>query len=156
VLVAGATFAGYAVAWTRFSLSHQDDTSRHQAGDFESRIGDYMMRVYEGVRPLRPTPIVVCISEVLGATSGCATSRRRFAKAGYYAVDRSCSSARGHGSFEYSGHHEDRLAVRASSCSATSQPRGRGRSGRGAGRRAGVTGCAGAVDGLPGRGTIQT
>jgi len=50
------------------------DTTGIQAGDFEVKIGDYMMPVYEA-RPASggPTPIVVCISEVWACTNGCVT-----------------------------------------------------------------------------------
>jgi len=63
------------------------DTTGIQAGDFEVKIGDYMMPVYEA-RPASggPTPIVVCISEVWGVHEWVRDVTRRFAKAGYYAV----------------------------------------------------------------------
>ena len=88
VLVAGATFAGYAVAVDKvLAQAIKTDTTGIQAGDFEVKIGDYMMPVYEA-RPASggPAPIVVCISEIWGVHEWVRDVTRRFAKAGYYAV----------------------------------------------------------------------
>src|SRR5437016_9346188 len=88
VLVAGATFAGYAVAVDKvLAQAIKTDTTGIQAGDFEVKIGDYMMPVYEA-RPAAggPAPIVVCISEIWGVHEWVRDVTRRFAKAGYYAV----------------------------------------------------------------------
>jgi carboxymethylenebutenolidase len=86
--VGGATFAGYAVAVDKaLAQAIKTDTTGIQAGDFEVKIGDYMMPVYEA-RPAAdgPAPIVVCISEVWGVHEWVRDVTRRFAKAGYYAV----------------------------------------------------------------------
>ncbi|HWM79242.1 MAG TPA: dienelactone hydrolase family protein [Methylomirabilota bacterium] len=88
VLVAGATFAGYAVAVDKvLAQAIKTDTTGIQAGDFEVKIGDYMMPVYEA-RPASggPAPIVVCISEIWGVHEWVRDVTRRFAKDGYYAV----------------------------------------------------------------------
>jgi carboxymethylenebutenolidase len=88
VLVAGATFAGYAVAVDKvLAQAIKTDTTGIQAGDFEVKIGDYMMPVYEA-RPASggPAPIVVCISEIWGVHEWVRDVTRRFAKAGYFAV----------------------------------------------------------------------
>ncbi len=86
--VGGATFAGYAVAVEKvLAQAVKTDTVGIQAGDFEVKIGDYMMPVYEA-RPTagQPAPIVVCISEIWGVHEWVRDVTRRFAKAGYYAV----------------------------------------------------------------------
>jgi len=83
-----ATFAGYAVGVEKaFGQVVKTDTTGITAGDFEVRIGDYNMPVYEA-RPASggPAPIVVCISEVWGVHEWVRDVTRRFAKAGYYAV----------------------------------------------------------------------
>jgi carboxymethylenebutenolidase len=83
-----ATFAGYAVGVEKaLAQAVKTDTSGITAGDFEVKIGDYGMPVYEA-RPASggPTPIVVCISEVWGVHEWVRDVTRRFAKAGYYAV----------------------------------------------------------------------
>jgi carboxymethylenebutenolidase len=88
MLVAGATFAGYAVAVDKvLAQAIKTDTAGIQAGDAEVKIGDYMMPVYEA-RPASggPAPIVVCISEIWGVHEWVRDVTRRFAKAGYYAV----------------------------------------------------------------------
>lgn len=83
-----ATFAGYAVG-VEIALAQavKTDTSGIAAGDFEVKIGDYAMPVYEA-RPASggPAPIVVCISEVWGVHEWVRDVTRRFAKAGFYAV----------------------------------------------------------------------
>jgi carboxymethylenebutenolidase len=83
-----ATFAGYAVGVEKaFGQVVKTDTTGIMAGDFEVKIGDYGMPVYEA-RPASggPAPIVVCISEVWGVHEWVRDVTRRFAKAGYYAV----------------------------------------------------------------------
>jgi carboxymethylenebutenolidase len=83
-----ATFAGYAVGVKKaLAQAVKTDTSGITAGDFEVKIGDYNMPVYEA-RPASggPAPIVVCISEVWGVHEWVRDVTRRFAKAGYYAV----------------------------------------------------------------------
>jgi carboxymethylenebutenolidase len=83
-----ATFAGYAVGVEKaFGQVVKTDTTGITAGDFEVKIGDYSMPVYEA-RPASggPAPIVVCISEVWGVHEWVRDVTRRFAKAGYYAV----------------------------------------------------------------------
>jgi carboxymethylenebutenolidase len=83
-----ATFAGYAVGVEKaLAQAVKTDTSGITAGDFEVKIGDYSMPVYEA-RPASggPAPIVVCISEVWGVHEWVRDVTRRFAKAGYYAV----------------------------------------------------------------------
>ena len=89
VLQAGsATFAGYAVGVDKaLAQAITTDTSGIAAGEFEVKIGDYGMPVYEA-RPAAggPVPIVVCVSEVWGVHEWVRDVTRRFAKAGYYAV----------------------------------------------------------------------
>jgi carboxymethylenebutenolidase len=89
VLQAGsATFAGYAVGVDKaLAQAITTDTSGIAAGEFEVKIGDYGMPVYEA-RPAAggPAPIVVCISEIWGVHEWVRDCTRRFAKAGYYAV----------------------------------------------------------------------
>jgi len=90
VLRAGGalTFAGYAVGVEKaLAQAIKTDTDGLAAGDFEVKIGDYAMPVYEA-RPASgaPAPIVVCISEIWGVHEWVRDVTRRFAKAGYYAV----------------------------------------------------------------------
>jgi carboxymethylenebutenolidase len=88
LVAGGATFAGYAVAVDKaLAQAIKTDTTGIQAGDFEVKIGDYMMPVYEA-RPASggPAPIVVCISEIWGVHEWVRDVTRRFAKAGYCAV----------------------------------------------------------------------
>ena len=83
-----ATFAGYAVGVDKaLAQAIKTDTSGIAAGEFEVKIGDYGMPVYEA-RPGAggPAPIVVCISEIWGVHEWVRDVTRRFAKAGYYAV----------------------------------------------------------------------
>jgi carboxymethylenebutenolidase len=83
-----ATVAGYAVGVEKaLAQAVKTDTSEITAGDFEVKIGDYSMPVFEA-RPASggPAPIVVCISEVWGVHEWVRDVTRRFAKAGYYAV----------------------------------------------------------------------
>src|SRR5678815_5226936 len=66
--VGGATFAGYAVGVEKaLAQAITTDTSGIAAGEFEVKIGDYGMPVYEA-RPAAggPAPIVVCVSEIWG------------------------------------------------------------------------------------------
>ena len=88
LLVAGSTFAGYALAAdTVLAQAIKTDTDGLAAGEFEVRIGDYGMPVYEA-RPTSGTghPIVVVSSEIWGVHEYIRDSTRRFAKAGYHAV----------------------------------------------------------------------
>lgn len=88
LLVAGSTFAGYALAAdTVLAQAIKTDTDGLAAGEFEVRIGDYGMPVYEA-RPASGTghPIVLVISEIWGVHEYIRDSTRRFAKAGYHAV----------------------------------------------------------------------
>lgn len=88
VLVAGSTFAGYALAAdTVLAQAIKTDTDGLAAGEFEVRIGDYGMPVYEA-RPASGTghPIVLVISEIWGVHEYIRDSTRRFAKVGYHAV----------------------------------------------------------------------
>lgn len=88
LLVAGSTFAGYALAAdTVLAQAIKTDTAGLAAGEFEVRIGDYGMPVYEA-RPASGTghPIVLVISEVWGVHEYIRDSARRFAKVGYHAV----------------------------------------------------------------------
>jgi len=87
--VAGAaTFAGYAVGVEKaLAQAVTTDTTGITAGDFEVKIGDYGMPVYEARPALGPAaPIVICISEIWGVHEWIRDVTRRFAKAGYYAV----------------------------------------------------------------------
>jgi carboxymethylenebutenolidase len=84
----GATFAGYAAGVDKaLAQAITTDTAGLAAGDFEVKIGDYAMPVYEA-RPAAggPAPIVVCISEIWGVHEWIRDCARRFAKAGYYAI----------------------------------------------------------------------
>lgn len=88
LLVAGSTFAGYALAAdTVLAQAIKTDTDGLAAGDFQVKIGDYDLPVYEA-RPAagKDHPIVLVISEVFGVHEYIRDSTRRFAKAGYYAV----------------------------------------------------------------------
>jgi carboxymethylenebutenolidase len=88
LLVAGSTFAGYALAAdTVLAQAIKTDTVGLAAGEFEVRIGDYGMPVYEA-RPASGTghPIVLVISEIWGVHEYIRDSTRRFAKVGYHAV----------------------------------------------------------------------
>jgi carboxymethylenebutenolidase len=88
LLLAGSTFAGYALAAdTVLAQAIKTDTDGLAAGEFEVRIGDYGMPVYEA-RPASGTghPIVLVISEIWGVHEYIRDSTRRFAKAGYHAV----------------------------------------------------------------------
>jgi carboxymethylenebutenolidase len=83
-----ATFVGYAVGVEKaLAQAVRTDTTGITEGDFEVKIGDYGLPVYEA-RPASgpPAPIVVCISEIWGLHEWVRDVTRRFAKAGYYAV----------------------------------------------------------------------
>lgn len=83
-----ATFAGYAVGVDKvLAQAIKTDTTGIAAGDFEVKIGDYAMPVYEARPASGPAaPIVVCLSEIWGVHEWVRDVTRRFAKAGYYAV----------------------------------------------------------------------
>jgi carboxymethylenebutenolidase len=86
--VSGGTFAGYAVAADPvLAQAIKTDTTGIAAGEFEVKIGDYGMPVYEA-RPASGTghPIILVISEIWGVHEYIRDSTRRFAKAGYYAI----------------------------------------------------------------------
>ena len=86
--VGGATFAGYALAAdTVLAQVIKTDTEGLAAGDFQVKIGDYSMPVYEA-RPASGSnhPIILVISEIWGVHEWVKDCTRRFAKRGYYAV----------------------------------------------------------------------
>src|SRR2546425_529904 len=86
--VGGATFAGYALAPdATLAQVVKIDTAGLVAGDFQVKIGDYSMPVYEA-RPAsgKDHPIILVISEIWGVHEYIRDCTRRFAKAGYYAV----------------------------------------------------------------------
>src|SRR5512134_1924683 len=87
-LVAGATFAGYALSVdTVLAQAIKTDTAGLVAGDQQVAIGSYNMPVYEA-RPASggPAPIVLVISEIWGVHEYIKDCTRRFAKDGFYAV----------------------------------------------------------------------
>ena len=86
--VGGATFAGYALAAdTVLAQVIKTDTDGLAAGDFQVKIGDYSMPVYEA-RPASGSnhPIMLVISEIWGVHEWVKDCTRRFAKQGYHAV----------------------------------------------------------------------
>jgi len=86
--VSGGTFAGYAVAADPvLGQAIKTDTTGITAGEFEVKIGDYGMPVYEA-RPASGSghPIILVISEIWGVHEYIRDSTRRFAKEGYYAI----------------------------------------------------------------------
>jgi len=86
--VGGATFVGYAVGVEKvLAQAIKTDTTGIVAGDYEVKIGDYNMPVYEA-RPATGSghPIILAISEVLGVHEWIKDVTRRFAKAGYCCV----------------------------------------------------------------------
>jgi carboxymethylenebutenolidase len=86
--VSGGTFAGYAVAADPvLGQAIKTDTTGIAAGEFEVKIGDYGMPVYEA-RPASGSghPIILVISEIWGVHEYIRDSTRRFAKEGYYAI----------------------------------------------------------------------
>ena len=88
VLVAGGTFAGYAIAADPIlAQAIKADTQGIVAGEHEVKIGDYAMPVYEA-RPQSGTnhPVLLVISEIWGVHEYIRDSTRRFAKEGFHAV----------------------------------------------------------------------
>src|SRR6266542_2537127 len=86
--VGGATFAGYGrAADTVLAQVIKTDTDGLAAGDFQVKIGDYSMPVYEA-RPASGSnhPILLVIYEVWGVHEWVKDCTRRFAKQGYHAV----------------------------------------------------------------------
>jgi hypothetical protein len=86
--VSGGTFAGYAVAADPvLGQAIKTDTTGIAAGEFEVKIGNYGMPVYEA-RPASGSghPIILVISEIWGVHEYIRDSTRRFAKEGYYAI----------------------------------------------------------------------
>ncbi|MET0852007.1 MAG: dienelactone hydrolase family protein [Candidatus Rokuibacteriota bacterium] len=87
-LVAGATFAGYAMSVdTVLAQAIKTDTDGLVAGDQQVAIGSYNMPVYEA-RPASggPAPIILVISEIWGVHEYIRDCTRRFAKEGFYAM----------------------------------------------------------------------
>jgi len=88
VLVAGGTFAGYAMGVeTVLAQAIKTDTQGLVAGDQHVAVGGVQVPVYEA-RPAtgKDHPILVVISEVWGVHEYIKDSARRFAKVGYHAV----------------------------------------------------------------------
>jgi carboxymethylenebutenolidase len=88
VLVAGGTFAGYAMGVeTVLAQAIKTDTDGLVAGDQQVQVAGVGVPVYEA-RPAtgKDHPIVVVISEIWGVHEYIKDTTRRFAKAGYYAV----------------------------------------------------------------------
>ena len=88
VLVAGGTFAGYAMGVeTVLAQAIKTDTQGLVAGDQPVTVGGVQVPVYEA-RPAtgKDHPILVVISEIWGVHEYIKDSARRFAKAGYHAV----------------------------------------------------------------------
>jgi len=87
--VGGATFVGYALAAdTVLAQAIKTDTDGLAAGDFQVKIGDYNMPVYEA-RPASGSnhPVILVISEIWGVHEWVQDCTRRFAKQGYVEVD---------------------------------------------------------------------
>ena len=88
VLVAGGTFAGYALGVeTVLAQAIKTDTEGLVAGDQQVVVGGVNVPVYEA-RPAtgKDHPILLVISEIWGVHEYIKDSTRRFAKAGFYAV----------------------------------------------------------------------
>ena len=88
MLVAGGTFAGYALAVEKvLAQAIRTDTDGLVAGDQQVTVGDVKVPVYEA-RPAsgKDHPIVLVISEIWGVHEYIKDTTRRFAKAGFYAV----------------------------------------------------------------------
>jgi hypothetical protein len=88
VLVAGSTFAGYALSVeTVLAQAIKTDTDGLVAGDQQVTIDGVNVPVYEA-RPAtgKDHPIILVISEIWGVHEYIKDSTRRFAKAGYYAI----------------------------------------------------------------------
>jgi carboxymethylenebutenolidase len=88
MLVAGGTFAGYALGVEKvLAQAIKTDTQGLVAGDQQVPVGGVNVPVYEA-RPAagKDHPIVVVISEIWGVHEYIKDTARRFAKAGFYAV----------------------------------------------------------------------
>jgi carboxymethylenebutenolidase len=88
VLVAGGTFAGYAMSVeTVLAQAIKTDTDGLVAGDQQVPVGGVNVPVYEA-RPAtgKDHPIILVISEIWGVHEYIRDSTRRFAKAGFYAI----------------------------------------------------------------------
>ncbi len=88
VLVAGGTFAGYAMGVeTVLAQAIKTDTQGLVAGDQHVPVGGVNVPVYEA-RPAtgKDHPIILVISEIWGVHEYIKDSTRRFAKAGFYAI----------------------------------------------------------------------
>ena len=88
VLVAGGTFAGYALSVeTVLAQAIKTDTDGLVAGDQQVPVGRVMVPVYEA-RPAtgKDHPILLVISEIWGVHEYIRDCTRRFAKAGFYAI----------------------------------------------------------------------
>ena len=88
VLVAGSTFAGYALSVeTVLAQAIKTDTDGLVAGDQQVPVAGVNVPVYEA-RPATGTghPILLVISEIWGVHEYIKDCTRRFAKAGYHAV----------------------------------------------------------------------
>jgi carboxymethylenebutenolidase len=88
VLVAGGTFAGYALSVeTVLAQAIKTDSDGLVAGDQQVPVGGVQVPVYEA-RPAtgKDHPIIIVISEIWGVHEYIRDCTRRFAKAGYCAV----------------------------------------------------------------------
>jgi carboxymethylenebutenolidase len=88
VLVAGGTFAGYAMSVeTVLAQAIKTDTDGLVAGDQQVPVGGVNVPVYEA-RPAtgKDHPIILVISEIWGVHEYIKDATRRFAKARYYAI----------------------------------------------------------------------
>jgi carboxymethylenebutenolidase len=88
MLVAGGTFAGYALGVEKvLAQAIKTDTDGLVAGDQQVTVGDVKVPVYEA-RPASGSghPIILVISEIWGVHEYIKDTTRRFAKAGFYAV----------------------------------------------------------------------
>jgi carboxymethylenebutenolidase len=88
MLVAGGTFAGYALGVEKvLAQAIKTDTDGLAAGDQHVEVGGVKVPVYEA-RPASGSghPIILVISEIWGVHEYIKDTTRRFAKAGFYAV----------------------------------------------------------------------
>jgi carboxymethylenebutenolidase len=88
MLVAGGTFAGYALSVeTVLAQAIKTDTAGLAAGDQHVMVGGVNVPVYEA-RPATGTdhPIILVISEIWGVHEYIRDCTRRLAKAGFYAI----------------------------------------------------------------------
>jgi carboxymethylenebutenolidase len=88
MLVAGGTFAGYALGVEKvLAQAIKTDTDGLVAGDQHVEVGGVKVPVYEA-RPAsgQGHPIILVISEIWGVHEYIKDTTRRFAKAGFYAV----------------------------------------------------------------------